>query len=62
MDLPDQNSPAFGAVMRSKSHAANTALTLAARVNDANLKERTLDKLSELVDIIKDEERRRLPL
>jgi hypothetical protein len=60
MDLPGLESDAFGHVMRAKSHAANTALTLAARVNDARLKERTLDKLSELVDIIKDEEQRRI--
>jgi hypothetical protein len=60
MGLPDTDSDAFGHVLRAKSHASNTVLTLATRVNEARLKERTLDKFSELVEIIKSEEQRRI--
>jgi len=55
-DLPAEDSGAFPAVMRAKSHASNTALTLAARVDETNLKRQTLDRLSELVEIIRTEE------
>jgi hypothetical protein len=58
MPLPRQKSEAFPAVLRAKSHASNTVLTLAARINDADLKRQTLDKLSELVEIIKQEDRK----
>lgn len=58
MNLPRQKSEAFPAVLRAKSHASNTVLTLAARVDETKLKRQALDKLSELVEIIKNEESR----
>jgi hypothetical protein len=58
MRLPGQQSEAFASVMRAKSNAANTALTLAARVNDAQLKRQALGKLPEILKLIQDEEKR----
>jgi hypothetical protein len=58
MKYPNQKSQAFAAVMRAKSHASNTALTLAARIDETHLKRQQLGRLPDLLKIIQDEENR----
>jgi hypothetical protein len=50
------NDPTFAGVMRAKSAASQTVLTLVSRVNDQELRKRALDRLPELLRIIQDEE------
>lgn len=53
LSTDDEN---FAAIIRAKSNASNTVLTLVARVNEAELRKRVMDRMPELLRLIKDEE------
>jgi hypothetical protein len=57
-DLPEEESEGFASVVRAKSHAAQTVLTMQARTNEMLLKKQALDKLPDLLRLIRDEEQR----
>jgi hypothetical protein len=46
----------FAAIIRAKSNASNTVLTLVARVNEAELRKRVMDRMPELLKLIQAEE------
>jgi len=50
------NDPTFAGIVRAKSAAAQTVLTLVGRVNDQELRKRALDRLPDLLKIIQQEE------
>jgi hypothetical protein len=54
------NNPSFAGIMRAKSAASQTVLTLVGRVNDQELRKRALDRLPDLLKIIQDEEMKSL--
>ena len=46
----------FAAIIRAKSNASNTVLTLVARVNEAELRKKVMDRMPELLKLIRAEE------
>jgi hypothetical protein len=53
----DPNADTFGAILRAKSSAAQTLLNAQLRVDENQLRQRTLDKLPELLRLIAEEEK-----
>jgi hypothetical protein len=56
LPLPNPDSESFGAVLRAQNAAANTVLNTQVKVDEHSLRRQTIDKLPELVRIIREEE------
>jgi hypothetical protein len=54
IDLPlDRADPHFGGVLRAQTAAANTTLTTQTRVDERALRQREIDRLPELLELVR---------
>jgi hypothetical protein len=56
LPLPDPDTASFGAVLRAQNAAANTILNTQVKVDEHSLRRQTINKLPDLVRIIREEE------
>jgi hypothetical protein len=56
LTLPSSDHPAFGAVLRAQNAAANTVLNTQVKVDENSLRRQTVDRLPELLEILREEQ------